>query len=544
MKPLGCDSASLDLILSDHSDHPHFDHVVDHVGECQACQGRLEELTADQSWWDDTKNMLSGSTDIVVPGLPRAETLVLAEVGAGSSSWGDSPETFLDAPSHPEMLGRLGKYDVEAEIGRGGMGIVLKGFDRELNRPVAIKLLAPHLASSGTARQRFVREARAAAAVVHDNVVAIHGIETEGKLPAIVMPLVSGSSLQEHVERHGAIDPIDVVRIGIQVASGLAAAHAQGLVHRDIKPANILLENGLNRVQITDFGLARAAHEANLTRSGVIAGTPHFMSPEQAAGDSIDQRADLFSLGSVLYFMASGELPFVGSTPMGVMQRVCNVEPKPLRELNSAVPEQLESVVEKLLEKSAGNRFESASELQNYLGDYLAHLQQPTSRQAPRRLMTASRRKRRRTWFMTAGVCLLSCAALFVGWQLWNGVGSATPRPLAAPAPPVTQPPPTANPAVATKRFSELGVARTDQLDSELQSIDAAISQLEGSASSPSLTRSRDTLPQLDAEIKSLETPRRAGQASNFDMEVQSIDAALKWLERSAGPTSSPTPKK
>ena len=555
-----CGRESLDLVLSEQLDHPQYPRVVNHIGSCTRCQDQLQKMTAPKSWWSQTRNLLSDSTAVDVPELPRTDTLVLARVGAppatGHTSYGD-PANFLAPPRHPEMLGRVGKYEVEREIGRGGMGIVVKGFDSELNRPVAIKLLAPHLASSGTARQRFIREAQAAAAVVHDNVVAIHGIETDGPLPAIVMPLIGGASLQEHVEQHGPLSSADVVRIGIQIADGLSAAHAQGLVHRDIKPANVLLENDLNRVQITDFGLARAATDANLTRSGVITGTPHFMSPEQALGDSVDQRSDLFSLGSVLYFMATGELPFAGSTPMGVLQRVCNTQPQRVREANSEIPEQLESVIEKLLDKTPANRFQSATEVRTYLQDYLAYLQQPTARKAPRRLLTAARRARRWGWIvrtmigaMTVGVCVLG------GWVSTRNEsgspasgGGTAPVESDSPAPvnaltPLTPASPPAVPAT----YAELGMATENTMDLELTRINQQISNLEqtpavrfDSNESNSRWSPGSIVGSIVAEISTLETPRSAGLASNFDKEVQSIDAALTRLEQEsvrAQPTS------
>ena len=554
-----CGRESLDLVLSEQLDHPEYPGVVNHIGSCTRCQVQLEKLTAAESWWSQTRNLLSDSTAIDIPDLPRADTLVLASVGApqatGHSSYGD-PANFLAPPRHPEMLGRVGKYEVEREIGRGGMGIVVKGFDSELNRPVAIKLLAPHLASSGTARQRFIREAQAAAAVVHDNVVAIHGIETDGPLPAIVMPLIGGASLQEHVEQHGPLGSADVVRIGIQIADGLSAAHAQGLVHRDIKPANVLLENDLNRVQITDFGLARAAHDANLTRSGVITGTPHFMSPEQALGESVDQRSDLFSLGSVLYFMATGQLPFAGSTPMGVLQRVCNTQPQRVREANSGIPEQLESVIEKLFDKTPANRFQSAAEVRTYLQDYLAYLQQPTARKAPRRLLTAARRARRRNWVVrttavavTVGACVLGGRAIRRNWS-----GSPTSSGGTAPVEPSNNasvasvaPSAPASPRAVPATYVELGVAPENTLDLELEQMNQQISNLE---QTPAVrfnidnSNPRRSLDSVAAGISALETPRSAGLASNFDKEVQSIDAALKRLEQESVRAQTPSPIK
>ena len=220
---------------------------------------------------------------------------------------------LLGRPNHPEMLGRLGRYDIEKVIGSGGMGIVLKAHDSELNRPIAIKLLAPNLSHVGAARERFAREGRAAAAVVHEHVVAIYNVEADGKLPFLIMQYVAGRSLQMRVDDYGPLAVEEILRIGMQAAAGLAAAHAQGLVHRDVKPSNILLEDTVERAVLTDFGLARAMDDMSLTQTGIIAGTPHYMSPEQATGGPIDARSDLFSLGAVLYFMATGHPPFRAS---------------------------------------------------------------------------------------------------------------------------------------------------------------------------------------------------------------------------------------
>src|SRR5262249_30845686 len=170
--------------------------------------------------------------------------------------------------------------EVREVVGRGGMGIVLQAFDEKLHRVVAIKVLVPALASNAEARQRFVREARAAAAVTHENVIAIHAVEDAGTVPYLVMQFIQGCTLQEKLDRAGPLPLEATLRIGLQTAEGLAAAHKQGLIHRDIKPANILLENGVERVKITDFGLARAGDDASLTQSGYIAGTPLYMSPE------------------------------------------------------------------------------------------------------------------------------------------------------------------------------------------------------------------------------------------------------------------------
>ena len=187
---------------------------------------------------------------------------------------------------------------------------MLKARDAKLERLVAVKVLNPDLASNGPARARFLREARSAAAVTHEHVVTIHAVDEANEMPFLVMEYILGVSLEDRIQRSGHLKVEEILRIGMQAASGLAAAHAQGVVHRDIKPSNILLENGVERVKITDFGLARVVHEAQLTQSNIVAGTPQYMSPEQARGELVDHRSDLFSLGCVLYAMCVGRSPF------------------------------------------------------------------------------------------------------------------------------------------------------------------------------------------------------------------------------------------
>jgi serine/threonine protein kinase len=198
------------------------------------------------------------------------------------------PDPGWLAPSEvPDHLGRLGPYEVVDRVGRGGMGVVYKGHDAALNRYVAIKGLAPQWASDPDARRRFTREAQAAAAVSHPHVITIHAVGEWRGRPYLVMEFLTGASLQQRIDEGGPIELKDLLRIGVQIASGLAAAHAQGLIHRDIKPSNIMLENELARVKITDFGLARAVDDTKLTQYGTLAGTPAYMAPEQARGEPL-----------------------------------------------------------------------------------------------------------------------------------------------------------------------------------------------------------------------------------------------------------------
>jgi serine/threonine protein kinase len=289
---------------------------------------------------------------------------------------GESDLAFLQPSTKPGSLGRLAHYEVLEVLGQGGCGTVLKAFDEKLHRLVAIKVMAPHLAATSPPRKRFLREARAAAAIRHENVVGIYAVEDQ-PIPYLVMEYIAGETLQQKLDRMGPLDAAEVLRIGRQIANGLAAAHALGLIHRDIKPSNILLENGVEtRVKITDFGLARAADDASLSQSGLIAGTPLYMAPEQAQGQAIDQRSDLFSLGSVLYVMCSGRPPFRASTTLAVLKRVAEDTPRPIREIIPEVPRWLCAIVARLHAKKPEDRFASAKEVADLLARHLAKLQQ------------------------------------------------------------------------------------------------------------------------------------------------------------------------
>ena len=409
-----CDHSKLQQLLAGQLSADEQSVVESHLDDCRSCCDALESLAAGESWWQDASDLLQpdgrgdgASSSVLIPSSPLSSV---------ESTVGDIPLDFLEASDSPAMLGSLGGYDIIEPIGCGGMGVVLKGYDRELNRFVAVKVLAPHYATSAAARKRFAREAQAAAAVVHAHVLAIHSVDASGRLPYLVMPLVTGESLQERIAREGSLSLEEILRIGSQAARGLQAAHDQGLVHRDIKPGNILLERGVERVMLTDFGLARAVDDASMTRSGVIAGTPQFMSPEQARGDSIGHRSDLFSLGSVLYTMAAGRPPFRAETTMGLLNRIVETEPRSLQEINSAIPEWLCTVVARLHAKSPDARFESAGELAELLEDCLAHVQQPTVSPLPVVLRSQKRRRPLRRWTAVVVVAALAVTAAFLYW--------------------------------------------------------------------------------------------------------------------------------
>jgi serine/threonine protein kinase len=351
-----------------------------HLEHCTACQRWVEGHTAEHKSWAGVARKLSEHPPAGAPALQRVIEQLKKEPDPEATHdapvfSAELPLGFLSPPEKEGQLGRLERYEVLEEVGRGGMGVVLKAFDPSLHRVVAIKVLAPQLATSGVARQRFLREAKAAAAVSHDHIVTIHAVDEANGLPYLVMQYVAGPSLQQRIDKEGALELTEILRIGMQTAAGLAAAHGHGIVHRDIKPANILLEEGVPRVKITDFGLARAMDDASLTQSGFVAGSPLYMAPEQARGETLDQRADLFSMGSVLYTMCTGRPPFRAANTLAVLRRVCDDTPRPIRETHPEIPDWLAAVVEKLMAKDPADRYQSAAEVGEVLGRNLAQLQ-------------------------------------------------------------------------------------------------------------------------------------------------------------------------
>jgi eukaryotic-like serine/threonine-protein kinase len=441
--------------------------LEEHLNACVRCQGLVEGLTVGKPHWAAAMRRLAGVTTTLEPGLDRimkrlkGDALGLTRQGHEEAS--GFPVSLLAPPQKPEFLGELSHYSVSEVIGSGGMGTVLKAFDNVLQRHVALKVLAAPFASQKVYRQRFLREARAAAAVAHEHVVTIHAVEDRELYPYLVMHYVRGCSLQERISRDGPLELKEVLRIGRQIALGLAAAHAQGLIHRDVKPANVLLENGVERVKLTDFGLARTVDDAGLTQSGVVSGTPQYMAPEQARGEPLDHRADLFSLGSVLYFACTGKAPFQGHTTIGIVRSVADDAPIPLARLNPDVPPWLVAIIAKLHAKAPADRYQSAAEVADVLGAQLARLQNPVGTKTPvdqtvldtQPTSPARRERRRHRTFIAAGL-LLAVGA--IGWavsesmrlthtggyfQTGAGTGNDSPKPpLPSPSPSASEVPP------------------------------------------------------------------------------------------------------
>jgi serine/threonine protein kinase len=299
-------------------------------------------------------------------------------------------------------------------LGRGGFGIVFRAFDEVLQRVVALKVMAQQLAATSPARKRFLREARSSAQVRHENVVQVYEIG-EQPLPYLAMEFIPGETLQQKLNRVGPLDVPEVLRIGRQIAEGLAAAHATDLIHRDIKPVNVLLEGGQQKVKITDFCLARTADDASISQSGIVAGTPMYMAPEQALGHKIDQRADLFSLGSVLYQMVAGRPPFRANSTLAVLKRVAEDTPRSIREIIPETPQWLCDIITKLHAKDPDDRYQSAREVADVLADCEAQLKanaklKDFSRIPGSRAQPSGRRK----WAAAAAALLLPVLGLAV----------------------------------------------------------------------------------------------------------------------------------
>ena len=396
--------------------------IEKHVTECQQCRELFESQYTAAPW-----------SELIEPALSESRLAVTspAEDFVDHSS---AILKLLGPTDDPNMLGRIGNYEIVGVIGQGGMGAVFKGFDRSLNRFVAIKILLPHLAASGAARKRFAREGQAVAAVVDDHVMAIHCVDEWQGIPYLVMTYSRGVSLQKRLNENGPLEVREILRIGMQAAKGLAAAHAQGIVHRDIKPSNILLDQNVERVQLVDFGLARAVDDASLTCSGTLAGTPQYMSPEQARAEAVDHRSDLFSLGSVLYAMCVGHAPFRAESSYSVLRLIIEKEPRPIRDVNAEIPQWLCAIIARLMSKSPDHRYASAIDVANFFAQCLAHVQDPTRHALPLAVQEFGGQRKTKSlivlrfhrWFpvmtdkriVSLISLLLLCSAMLVPWLM------------------------------------------------------------------------------------------------------------------------------
>jgi serine/threonine-protein kinase len=470
--------------------------LEEHLQRCARCRETLDQLIGEDRLLDAVREYFASN-----PAEARESTA------------GGEPLDFLAPSDWPSSLGRLGTYEVIGVLGRGGMGVVVKAYDPALRRNVAIKVLSASLASCAAARRRFLREARAAAAVVHEHVVSVFAVVESAALPFFVMEYVPGRSLQDRLDRTGPLSLPEILRIGMQTAAGLAAAHAQGLVHRDVKPANILLENGVERVRLSDFGLARAAADAGVTQSGVVAGTPHYMAPEQARGETADSRADLFSLGSTMYTMCAGHPPFRAESPLAVLRRVCDDNPRPLREINPEVPAWLESIIARLHAKNPAWRYQSAAEVADVLGRCLAHVQQPLASSLPDEVLVPPRAMHSRRWprlrwavALAAISGVLSGALAFCTWRLRERGESS--RGITRPAP--------GAPRAST--LPEQSRSETEEITQQIASARARTRSMEADLHERDMWVDRDRVSALARDLSARALSLERGLASEHDI--------------------------
>ncbi len=385
----------------------------------------------------------------------------------------NSGSVFLSPPVEEGEVGRFGPYRVLKELGRGGMGAVFLAEDTLLKRRVALKVMLPGFAAQDAARARFVREAQAVAALKHDHVVTIYATGEENGVPFFAMELLAGKTLDEWLRPDRRATASQVLTIGRQIAEGLAAAHAAGLVHRDVKPANVWLEAPKGRVKLLDFGLARGSGggDPGLTNAGDILGTPAYMSPEQARGQPVDHRCDLFALGCVLYRMATGRLPFQGDSAYAVIVAVASETPAAPRAVNPDIPPALEALIVSLLGKDPAARPASAVDVlagmkrvaAGLTGDTQVLPTERTTSQAAetmewREPNPAARPSKR---VLVAGLAVVALLALVVVLILGKG-SSAPPREPDEPAPPP-----------ATASVSSKADAETNGKDADPSTLDA-----------------------------------------------------------------------
>jgi formylglycine-generating enzyme required for sulfatase activity/serine/threonine protein kinase len=383
------DPDQLRQFLLGQSPQAELDTLERHLRQCSRCQQIVEALKTDDTLCrlvsedlptagsgtglgkkqKKTSGLQQAPTVPLPPSRPENQPRPSASPGRPDS---DSNFAFLAPAQAPDELGRLGNYRVLKVIGRGGMGVVFQAEDVRLQRPVALKVILPEIAEKRSARERFLREARASAKIEHDNIVAIYQVDEDRGVPYMAMPLLKGASLEDFLRQRARKQPgsplalHEILKIGRETAKGLAAAHERGLIHRDIKPANLWLDAGAGgRVKILDFGLARptSAEDGNLTQAGTIVGTPAYMAPEQSQGYPVDARADLFSLGVVLYRLCTGNLPFTGANALDIIMALATYEPPPPITVNPKLPPELSDLVMRLLVKKPDQRLASAQEV-------------------------------------------------------------------------------------------------------------------------------------------------------------------------------------
>ena len=446
-----------------------------HLTVCTSCRVRLEELAASQDLWSVVRESLADTSQVELSSehwqtLRHAldssidtsrESLATPTVHADANgsdanvphangpegrlstqgAANDSPKAdphrlkrvvlrrWLEPSQTDGALGRIGKYDIFDIVGQGGMGLVLKAYDSELKREVAIKTLSQPLTLDEEACLRLEREARAAASVHHIHIVPIYDLEIWCGTPVLVMPLIPGGTLHDYAAAK-RLSLEQALSVGVQIADALAALHDQGIVHRDLKPSNILLCDGLEHVALTDFGLARARGDFTVTLTGAMVGTPYFMSPEQVMGSEVDARSDLFSLGCVLFWLITGNHAFVGDHPYLMVQNMVNGSTN-LHQLDEvSTPQSVQILIRKLIAHDPSQRWGNARHVHDLLKHCMAACQSddvvlPSELSGAVNWGKSSGKSQTHSSRKTAAavgmglVCILGLTSLFVRAQGW-----------------------------------------------------------------------------------------------------------------------------
>jgi len=327
------------------------------------------------------------------------------------------------------MIGQtISHYKILEKLGAGGMGVVYKAYDTALKRDVALKFLPADLTRDESARKRFIHEAQAAAALNHPNICAVHEIGESEEQLFIVMPLVEGQSVRGKLQG-GPLPVGDALDVALQVGRGLAKAHGIGIVHRDVKPGNVLL-SGDGQATVVDFGLAKLATQTRLTKTGMTVGTVGYMSPEQARGEGVDHRTDVWSLGVMLYEMLTGRVPFSGDADPAVVYSILNETPEPVTGIRREVPVALEDVVERALSKAPGKRFETMAEMLTALETVEAESQLGIKRRRHAAIKRLMRRKRLLAASTAAVVVVIAAVLVTTFYQAGHAIDSIAVLPL------------------------------------------------------------------------------------------------------------------
>jgi HAMP domain-containing protein len=335
---------------------------------------------------DPAATGVAAATDASAPGDDPAATVVAGTLGSIRAA-GTLPGTL--PPGAPPELRQVGRYVIHECLGRGGMATVFRAHDPDIGRDVAIKFLHAALNEDQEYRARFLREARAAGGLSHPNIVTVYDVgEIDGR-PYMAMELIDGVPLADELSDGKPLPVRDVVVMGIQLARALAYAHARGIVHRDIKPGNLMRLKGTQTIKVTDFGIAHveSVGAGHRTRVGDILGTPQYMSPEQAQGDRLDGRSDLFSAGILLYQMLAGQRPFPGDSLVALAVKIAREDPVPIERLRPDLPASLRRVVERCLAKAPDRRFQTGQELSDALGRVLIEIDENELEKGKRRMV-------------------------------------------------------------------------------------------------------------------------------------------------------------